>query len=154
VSREVVLEGGCQCGNVRYALYAHPRGSFCHCRMCQRATGGPFAALTALPKGDFAWTQGKPAFFDSSTVATRGFCRDCGSPLSFTYRNGPNTNVSVGSLDRPEQANITTHYGVESRLSWLKMCDGLPENETGGDSAAASRMAGMMSNQADLTACA
>ncbi len=110
--------------------------------------GGPFAALTALEKGDFAWTHGHPTFFDSSTVATRGFCGDCGSPLSFTYRTSPNTNVAVGSLDEPERANITNHYGVESKLSWLKMCDGLPENETGGDQAAASRMAGMVSHQA------
>ncbi len=111
--------------------------------------GGPFAALSALPKGNFVWTKGQPAFFESSTVATRGFCQDCGSPLSFTYRNSPNTNVTVGSLDEPERANITNHYGVESRLSWLKMCDGLPENETGGDAAAASRVAGMVSQQAD-----
>lgn len=149
MKRDAILKGGCQCGSVRYALYSQPRGSFCHCRMCQRATGSPFAALTALPKGDFAWTLGKPAFFDSSTVATRGFCRDCGTALSFTYHAGPNTNVMVGTLDQPERANITNHYGVESRLSWLKMCDGLPEHETGGDAAAASRMAGLVSHQTE-----
>jgi hypothetical protein len=152
MTRKPVLEGGCQCGRVRYALYAAPEGSFCHCRMCQRATGAPFAALTCVPKPDFAWISREPALFDSSTVATRGFCRDCGTPLSFTYRNGPNTNVMVGTLDQPEQANVTTHFGVESRLDWLKMCDGLPERMTGGDPAAASRMAGMISHQTERDA--
>lgn len=152
MSREAVLEGGCQCGKVRYSLYALPEGSFCHCRMCQRATGGPFAALTCVPKADFGWTVGEPAIFESSTVATRGFCRDCGTPLSFTYRNGVNTNVTVGSLDAPERANVTNHFGVESRLTWLKMCDGLPERATGGDPASAARMAGIVSNQSEVGA--
>jgi hypothetical protein len=36
--KQPVLSGGCQCGAVRYALYAEPEGaSVCHCRMCQKA---------------------------------------------------------------------------------------------------------------------
>ena len=43
--RKPVLTGGCQCGAVRYALYAKPdRAGICHCRMCQKAVGGPFKA--------------------------------------------------------------------------------------------------------------
>ena len=35
--RKPVLTGGCQCGAVRYALYAAPdRAGICHCRMCQK----------------------------------------------------------------------------------------------------------------------
>jgi hypothetical protein len=34
-SRTPALTGGCQCGAVRYALYAvPPEPSICHCRMC------------------------------------------------------------------------------------------------------------------------
>jgi hypothetical protein len=45
----VMLTGGCQCGAVRYALTAMPEGAhFCHCRMCQKAVGGPFAALVPV----------------------------------------------------------------------------------------------------------
>ena len=40
-NRQPVATGGCQCGAVRYALYAMPEGSVCHCRMCQKAVGGP-----------------------------------------------------------------------------------------------------------------
>ena len=40
------LAGGCQCGAVRYRLEAKPKAtSICHCRMCQKASGGPFAAF-------------------------------------------------------------------------------------------------------------
>jgi hypothetical protein len=35
-TRKPVLTGGCQCGAVRYALYATPYNAHvCHCRMCQ-----------------------------------------------------------------------------------------------------------------------
>jgi hypothetical protein len=46
----VLLTGGRQCGAVRYALSALPEDAhFCHCRMCQKAVGGPFAALAGVP---------------------------------------------------------------------------------------------------------
>ena len=37
--------GGCQCGKYRYEMDVLKWGHVCHCRMCQRATGGLFAAL-------------------------------------------------------------------------------------------------------------
>jgi hypothetical protein len=125
---EGLITGGCQCGAVRYALAEKPGTEFCHCRMCQRATGGVFAALTAVPKQSFAWTGGQPSFFASSTVAERGFCAACGTPLSFAYLGGPRMNVTVGSLDDPELAGPNEgHFAAESRLSWVPVCDGAPE---------------------------
>ena len=141
------VTGGCQCGAVRYALHAVPGNShFCHCRMCQRAVGGPFAALTGLPRDQVEWTKGEPAYFQSSTVAKRGFCRDCGTPLSFAYDRSDRFSVTLGSLDCPEDFPIVRHYGVESRMPWLKLCDGLPEEETG-DVEADPRTAGMVDLQ-------
>jgi hypothetical protein len=44
------LTGGSQCGALRYRMNAEPRGTnICHCRMCQKAGGGPFMAFFALP---------------------------------------------------------------------------------------------------------
>ncbi len=43
------MTGGCQCGAVRYALFEMPELTICHCRMCQKAVGGPFAALCKVP---------------------------------------------------------------------------------------------------------
>ncbi len=144
-----VAAGGCQCGNVRYALYVAPQNAHvCHCRMCQRATGGVFAALAGAPKSDFAWTRGDPAFFASSNLASRGYCRDCGTPLSFSY-DLPDARiyVTIGSLDDPNSAPIVRQYGVESRLSWVKFCDEIPLEKTGEDAKAAAFFSGMKSNQ-------
>jgi hypothetical protein len=115
-----VLTGGCQCGAVRYALAEMPgSASLCHCRMCQKAVGQPFAAYATVAATAFAWTRGDPPAFRSSTAAERHFCPACGTPLSFRYLHKPTISVSVGSLDTPEHVRPTRHVGVQGRLSWL-----------------------------------
>ena len=148
--KEPMATGGCQCGAVRYALYVAPQNShLCHCRMCQRATGGLFAALAGAPKGEFAWTKGKPAVFASSNLASRAYCRDCGTPLSFSY-NLPEARfyVTIGSLDDPNAAPIAIQYGTESRISWVKFPEDLPSEATGEDPKASAFLATMTKNQA------
>ena len=127
--REPVLTGGCQCGAVRYALYAPPEGvHVCHCRMCQKAVGGPFAGLAPVRWRDFAWTRGRPATFASSTAARRDFCAACGTPLTFRYLHKNWVDVTLGSLDRPALS-----YGIESRVPWLDRLGDLPAHATGTD---------------------
>ena len=141
------VTGGCQCGKVRYELSVAPSGAhFCHCRMCQRASGNVFAGLTGVHKDQIRWTRGEPAFYRSSTVARRGFCRDCGTPLYFGYDKGDWNCVTIGSLDRPEDVRLEVHYGVESKLPWLRLCDGMPEHES---DTTDPRAAGLVSNQDD-----
>ena len=144
-----VATGGCQCGAVRYALYVAPENSHvCHCRMCQRATGGLFAALAGAPKDDFAWTKGEPSVFASSNLATRAYCRDCGTPLSFSY-NLPTARfyVSIGTLDDPNAAPIGKQYGTESKIGWVKFCDDVPSEETASDPKTQAFFAAMVNNQ-------
>lgn len=144
-----VATGGCQCGAVRYALYVKPENAHvCHCRMCQRATGGLFAALAGAPKSEFAWTRGEPAFFASSNLAKRAYCRECGTPLSFSY-DQPEARfyVTIGSLDDPAAAPIIRQYGIESRIPWVKFCEEAPSETTGEDPKAAAFFAAMSSNQ-------
>jgi hypothetical protein len=117
--RRIFATGGCQCGAVRYALYALPQGSVCHCRMCQKATGGVFAALAKLDKADLAWTRGQPATFRSSPAARRDFCAACGTPLTFRYLDAAHLEVTIGSLDHPEAVPPKLNFGVESRLPWI-----------------------------------
>jgi hypothetical protein len=144
-----VATGGCQCGAVRYALNVAPQNAHvCHCRMCQRATGGLFAALAGAPKSEFAWTKGEPAFFVSSNVAKRAYCRDCGTPLSFSY-DMPEARfyVTIGSLDDPNAAPIVKQYGVESKLGWVRFCEDVDGEATGADPKTADFFANLESKQ-------
>ena len=147
--RDVVAAGGCQCGAVRYAFYAPlEKSHVCHCRMCQRATGGLFAALVGAKREDFAWVRGEARIFASSNLAERGFCGECGTPLSFTYLSpGSNLYVTIGSLDAPESAPIEIQFGIESRLPWVRFCENVPSERTGETPAAQDFLARMKSNQ-------
>ncbi len=101
---EPTMTGGCQCGAVRYALFETPESTVCHCRMCQKAVGGPFAAFCKVHTACFAWTRGDPASFQSSSAAERHFCAACGTPLTFRYLDGDAIEVTTGSLDTPAGA--------------------------------------------------
>ena len=76
------MTGGCQCGAVRYALYEPPISTVCHCRMCQKAVGGPFAALLKLPLARFAWTRGEPAKFNCTVTPRLALRNDASRALN------------------------------------------------------------------------
>jgi hypothetical protein len=125
------LNGGCQCGAVRYALKTPPEeSSICHCRMCQKASGQPFMALARVKLPDLVWTRGAPAIFASSNLAERGFCKDCGTPLTYRFFAEDNISVAVGSLDDPRAAPPTIQYGVEGELPWCASLPTLPRRRT------------------------
>ena len=78
------LTGGCQCGALRYEWLEKPtHSSVCYCRMCQKASGQPFRGLTGGERENLRWTRGTLSIFKSSNMVERGFCRDCGTPLTF-----------------------------------------------------------------------
>ena len=104
--------------------------SICHCRMCQKAFGSFFAPLVAVRRSDFELTRGELSIFKSSDAVERGFCRDCGTPLSFRYLDSGKIDVSIGSLDDPSAAKPVVQYGMEARLPWLDELASLPGRTT------------------------
>jgi hypothetical protein len=126
-----LLTGGCQCGAIRFAVTAAPaRISICHCRMCQKASGAPFASFADIEKSDFAWTRGRPAAFKSSSIAERDFCAQCGTPLSFRRIDGERIEIMTGTFDRPDRVIPTRQYGTESRQGWVVGISNLPSQTT------------------------
>src|SRR5258708_1356606 len=97
----VGLKGGSQSGPLPHRLDATPGGNICHCRMCQKASGGPFMAFGGVPAETFVVTRGVPAIFQSSDIAERGFCAACGTPLTYRVLGGQRVGVTLGSLDDP-----------------------------------------------------
>ncbi len=126
----MALTGGCQCGAVRYRLESEPIGSnICHCRMCQKASGGPFMAFATVALVDLIWTRGGPATFASSDFAERGFCSECGTPLTYRAPDYDRIAVTIGSLDHADEVAPTVQFGVESRLPWLRTIFELPTRD-------------------------
>lgn len=121
------LTGGCQCGALRYEWLEKPKfSSICYCRMCQKASGQPFMGLTGGKPEHLRWTRGVLSIFKSSNMAERGFCRDCGTPLTYMFEGTGNISVTINSLDEPEAAPPTRQYGVESKVSWVDGIHALP----------------------------
>ena len=77
------LTGHCLCGAVTVTVAGEhdPRVGACHCRMCQRWSGGLFLCFNA--KASAVTVTGEVARFRSSAFAERAFCPRCGSHLWF-----------------------------------------------------------------------
>lgn len=75
------LTGHCLCGavTVRVAGAHDPRVGACHCRMCQRWSGGLFLCFEAEAQAVTA--EGPVVRHQSSAFAERAFCGTCGSHL-------------------------------------------------------------------------
>ena len=147
--RTPVATGGCQCGAIRYAFYAPLENAHvCHCRMCQRATGGVFAALAGGPPSTSRGPAARRNLSASSNLAQRGYCERCGTPLSFRY-DDPSARMytTIGSLDHPERVQLVKQFGIESRLAWVKFCEDVPGERTGETAQAQEYLAKMRNNQ-------
>lgn len=140
------LTGGCQCGAVRF----HVEGelgiaSICHCRMCQKAVGGFFAPFVSLADAILSWTRGEPQHYQSSNHVRRGFCNNCGTPL--TYESPDGIAVSIGAFDTPEAIAPTVQYGTESKLVYVDRLASLPARRTMDITEAAQFLVSMTSYQ-------
>jgi hypothetical protein len=138
------LTGGCQCGAVRFRVESGlGRASVCHCRMCQKASGGfygPFVTANGL-----RWTRGAPKYFQSSNVARRGFCGDCGTPLSFEGEGF--SELMIGAFDHPETIVPAIAVGLESKIPYADHLSQLPTRNPDEAAQAAARHAAIRSHQ-------
>ncbi len=77
------IAGHCLCGAVTITVAGDhdPRVGACHCRMCQRWSGGLFLCFTA--DASAVTVSGEVTRYRSSAFAERAFCSRCGSHLWF-----------------------------------------------------------------------
>jgi hypothetical protein len=123
------FEGGCLCGQVRYRVVGAPKTpGYCHCRMCQRATGAPVGAWVKFPTSSVRFT-GEMKAYESSPGTHRCFCPNCGSPLATLHADSELMAVAIPTLDEPERVPPKTHDWCSSQLPWLWIEDGLEHRE-------------------------
>jgi hypothetical protein len=122
------LAGGCLCGAIRYRALGNAYGiTHCHCATCRRASGAPFVTWAGFDADKFVFTRGQPECYASSQNVRRTFCRRCGTPLTYQRLDLPDSiDVTVGSMDDPEQVRPEDHTWSQSQLSWIALGDHLP----------------------------
>lgn len=123
-----MLEGGCQCGAVRYAIDGEPLlVGICHCRMCRKAHAAPAVGWATFRDSQVKVVGDRLQHFTSSPQAQRGFCSNCGTQISFTSILWPGViDIALGSLDDPEVIRPILHYWHSNHVSWAEFLDDLP----------------------------
>lgn len=138
--------GGCQCGAVRFRVEGTlADASVCHCRMCQKAFGSLYAPLVSVRGAELIWTRGQPKKFQSSNAAQRGFCADCGTPLTYEAPDG--IALAIGAFDDPSGLVPKIQWGVEGKLPFTDEIPGLPARDTLADANAAPFLKTLVSYQ-------
>ena len=100
--------------------------------MCQRAYGKTSATFVAFDTGNLEFKKGSPKYYQSSVIAKRGFCPDCGSPIIFNYQSLD--TVFFRALYEPENWKPNGyHLGIESKISWDIIHENLPQYRTEDD---------------------
>ncbi|WP_394760704.1 GFA family protein [Phenylobacterium sp.] len=123
--------GGCLCGQVRWQASAEPINvRLCHCRNCQRATGGPYFARALFNDPDVERT-GETTRWASSQRLHRLSCARCGTPVFAEPQDGPWIAVALTTLDDPLALSPGSHIWVSAKLPWTKIDDGLPQHPEG-----------------------
>jgi hypothetical protein len=127
------VTGRCLCGAVTFeAMVEDPAADACHCDACRRWSGHVWASVNAafdtlkLLSGadELAW-------YASSDVVRRGFCRRCGSSLFWHPDRHPEyawmAGVAAGALDAPTGVRLTKHIFTSERGDYYPLDDGLPQ---------------------------
>lgn len=123
--------GGCACGLIRYEFQGPVLAAFkCHCRACQRYTGSAFMAAVLVPAQTFRLTKGEPSLYasrgDAGHEISRGFCRNCGSPVVTRLARRPDSvGVSASSMDDPSSFRPTMEIFTTFAQPWDRIDEGL-----------------------------
>jgi hypothetical protein len=96
--------------------------------MCQKASGGPFMAFVRFPANQVQWST-PPDVFASSNLVERGFCRKCGTPLSYHQTGSPHISLTINSLDDPESVSPEMRFSATMEVSWCGSLSALPARE-------------------------
>lgn len=120
------LDGGCDCGAVRYRMTTRPLFVHCcHCRWCQRESGSAFALNAMIESDRVVALRGEPEIVATPSASGRGQriarCPSCRIAVWSHYSgSGPLTRlVRVGTLDAPDHLPPDIHIFTSSKQPWV-----------------------------------
>jgi hypothetical protein len=127
------LDGGCDCGRVRYRMATAPLFVHCcHCRWCQRESGASFALNALIESERVQRIAGEVLLVDTPSESGLGQqvarCPHCHLALWSHYAgSGPAVSfVRVGTLDTPDALPPDIHIFTASKQPWLVLPAGTP----------------------------
>ena len=117
----LTLQGGCLCGAIRYRVEGTPSSiSICHCRSCRLASGAPAVSWFVVSRAQFKLLSDTLTIHRSSKPVQRGFCRNCGTQLTYVHESAPGTvELTTASLDEPGRLQPTKEIWLSEKLPWV-----------------------------------
>jgi hypothetical protein len=125
-----MIEGRCLCGTVRYELMGPiARMLHCHCSMCRKHHGTPYATWAVAPLAGFRFKSGEAsvARYASSPGFHRSFCTTCGSVVPEALPARGVVICPAGNLQGELGCEPSLHMFVASKASWYEITDNLPQ---------------------------
>ena len=126
-------EGGCTCGQVRYKVHSKQPliVHACHCRWCQRQTGGPHvinalceSKFIELINGEVETTTVPTPKGAGQTIARCPHCKDALWSNYLTTGMGEHLRfLRVGTLDEPNRMPPDVHIYTSSMMPWYVIPD-------------------------------
>ncbi|MEX2614918.1 MAG: GFA family protein [Alphaproteobacteria bacterium] len=126
-----MTRGSCLCGTVRWEAEApFTRMRHCHCSMCRKAHGAPFATYISVARERYRLVAGATDItgYQSSAQYHRAFCSICGS-VAPSMENDGNVDMPAGCLDDDPGIRPTMHIFTGSKAAWDTIADSLPRAE-------------------------
>lgn len=127
------VEGGCNCGAVRYRLDGDPVTiAVCHCSNCRRQSGSAFSVNVVVRADRMSLSGDLKTFEDRDTHSgepvLRQFCEICGSPIRSLSAASPRIAiVKAGTADDPGRFVPALHVWTSTKLPWVDIPTGLPQ---------------------------
>ena len=136
MSSKAYLDGGCDCGEVRYRMTSAPMFVHCcHCRWCQRETGASFALNAMIEAERVELRRGEPVLVNTPSNSGKGQkiwrCPRCHIAVWSNYAGAGDAVrfVRVGTLDEPDRLPPDIHIFTASKQPWVVIPPGMPAVE-------------------------
>ncbi len=126
---QLPLEGGCQCGAIRYRITQAPLTLYaCHCTECQSQSGSGFGLSMPVPRDALKVEGAAPSSWSRQAASGRQvqcrFCKVCGTRLFHQPTRNPDVvNLKPGTLDVTDWLEPVAHLWTGSAQPWFKAPD-------------------------------
>lgn len=128
-------QGGCLCGSLRYEVQNQPsRTTMCHCRFCQRATGGAYLVEPVFESANFKLIRGEPKIYThvsegSGKEVHVHFCDNCGTKLFLTFERFEGfVGAYGGTFDDPNWLRISPENSKHIFLEFARNGTVIPQD--------------------------
>jgi hypothetical protein len=122
----------CLCGGLRYEFTSpFDMMAHCHCSMCRKHHGAPFATFVSAPYHAFRWIAGDDELgrYRSSEQGARTFCQTCGSVGPMLMPEAGFAACPAGNLVDDPVIRPQSHMFAGSKAPWYTITDSLPQHD-------------------------